>query len=994
MSIRLSSSCRMYGIVSAVTVSTLLLSQVAPLVAFASSPPDAPTNLSATPGDGSAALSWSAPENSGSSSITGYKIEDSLHKAPLNFNKLYDAGVISADNGTSPVGNVLSYNGKLYGMTQGGGANDEGTIFSLDPSGNTFTVLHDFTTSYGDNLNPSDSLIEAGGIFYGMTEKGGANDSGTIFSFDPSGNTFTVLYSFSAATGDKPFGTLIDVGGILYGTAEFDGAGDSGVIFGYNLSTNTYSDLHDFNQNVEGANPGGALIDVGGLLYGTTQTGGVHGGGTLFTFDPSNNTFADIHDFNSGTDGSKPGAYLLDAGGIVYGTAAFEGTHNGGTIFSYNTSNTTFTTIFNFDPATDGSDPEGGLTYISGVLYGTTKNDGANGSGGTVYSYAISGDTFTDLHDFDNNDPNNAGNPQGGVVNVGGTLYGLTSSNVFFSIASSGTNFTVVHLFGTPITFGGGPGNTLLPYQGLLYGVMSGGGTHDSGVIFSFDPSDDTYHDLYDLNYSADGSTPLGGLINVNGIFYGVTTSGGANDYGTLFSFDPSNDTFTKLHDLNLDTDGGRVYGNLLDVNGVLYGMTYAGGLDGNGVIFSFDPAHDTFADVHDFNGDDGGFPNGSLINVGGILYGLTTSKGVNNDGTLFSLNPSDDAFRVLHAFSAASDGSDPPGNLLDVGGVLYGMTSVGGANDYGTIFSYDVSHDTFTKLHDFDSSTEGDGPYSSFVELGGLLYSSTGEGGSGSVGTLFSFDPSDNAVTVLRSLDRVADGAYAEGTFVNVGGTLYGTINAGGANNGGGTIFSLSRNWTSTTQSGAAITGTVSGLTNGTKYDFRVSASNSFGTGAPSDIATAMPEAAGGTGTTTPSRTYTSGVSGGQSARVPVRTPATTPTTPAGTIASLQAQLAALIAQLAALQGGSSQPSGMNSSFPTSSNAAYTRDLQTGSFGSDVTSLQNFLITKGFSILAGATGYFGAQTKSALVAYQKVNGIAPAAGYFGPLTKAYVASH
>jgi peptidoglycan hydrolase-like protein with peptidoglycan-binding domain len=71
-----------------------------------------------------------------------------------------------------------------------------------------------------------------------------------------------------------------------------------------------------------------------------------------------------------------------------------------------------------------------------------------------------------------------------------------------------------------------------------------------------------------------------------------------------------------------------------------------------------------------------------------------------------------------------------------------------------------------------------------------------------------------------------------------------------------------------------------------------------------------------------------------------------------------------------------------------TSSSVTFARDLTLGSTGADVTALQTWLISKGFSIPAGATGYFGAQTQAAVAAYQAANGITPAAGYFGPITR------
>lgn len=100
-----------------------------------------------------------------------------------------------------------------------------------------------------------------------------------------------------------------------------------------------------------------------------------------------------------------------------------------------------------------------------------------------------------------------------------------------------------------------------------------------------------------------------------------------------------------------------------------------------------------------------------------------------------------------------------------------------------------------------------------------------------------------------------------------------------------------------------------------------------------------------------------------------------------AATTAELEAQVAALLAQIQALQGGSSASAG----------AAFTMDMTIGASGAEVTRLQNWLISKGYSIPAGATGYFGAQTAAAVAAYQKAKGITPAAGYFGPMTRAAV---
>ena len=68
-----------------------------------------------------------------------------------------------------------------------------------------------------------------------------------------------------------------------------------------------------------------------------------------------------------------------------------------------------------------------------------------------------------------------------------------------------------------------------------------------------------------------------------------------------------------------------------------------------------------------------------------------------------------------------------------------------------------------------------------------------------------------------------------------------------------------------------------------------------------------------------------------------------------------------------------------------------WNRNLTIGSRGSDVLALQKVLISKGYLSIKAPTTYFGQLTKSALIRYQKANGIYPTSGYFGPKTRAYM---
>ncbi|MBP6858918.1 MAG: peptidoglycan-binding protein [Candidatus Pacebacteria bacterium] len=78
--------------------------------------------------------------------------------------------------------------------------------------------------------------------------------------------------------------------------------------------------------------------------------------------------------------------------------------------------------------------------------------------------------------------------------------------------------------------------------------------------------------------------------------------------------------------------------------------------------------------------------------------------------------------------------------------------------------------------------------------------------------------------------------------------------------------------------------------------------------------------------------------------------------------------------------------------SFAHAQEYTFSRDLSAGVSGDDVTALQSWLISSGYDIPAISSnsamkGYFGSQTRQALMKYQLSIGL-PNTGYFGPLTR------
>ena len=143
--------------------------------------------------------------------------------------------------------------------------------------------------------------------------------------------------------GENPYAGLVDIGGTLYGTTYSGGAyyGSRGVACGagcgivYSITTSGNEKvLHSFGKGTDGMEPIGSLIEVRGKLYGTTGIGGTHGavGGTVFSISTSG-TEKVLHDFAGGSDGSHPNASLINVAGMLYGTTAGGGTGHG-TLFA------------------------------------------------------------------------------------------------------------------------------------------------------------------------------------------------------------------------------------------------------------------------------------------------------------------------------------------------------------------------------------------------------------------------------------------------------------------------------------------------------------------------------------------------------------------------------------------------------------------------------------------------------------------------------------
>jgi uncharacterized repeat protein (TIGR03803 family) len=358
------------------------------------------------------------------------------------------------EDGRESYGSLILHEGKLYGMAAGGGTYYiPGIIYSVNPDGTDYTVLHNFAGQPEDGAWPHERLCVLGDKLYGMTFAGGCeenacpnfeeNGCGTAFSIATGGTDYSVLWTFACGGGD----------------------GDASL-------------------------PESAFVSDGEKLYATTPSGGTNGCGTVFSLNADGTDFTILHSFD-GTDGNMSSSnllYISGAGGdILYGTTTKGGANDAGTAFSIITDGSDFTTLHEFEYATDGALPGGTMTLYNNRIYGTAIYGGEY-ERGTIYSMQPDGGDFKVIHHFDDAE---GAYPYEGVTVVEDKLYGVTTwggtddSGVIYSLEPDGSNYTV--LYNLEQTEGGWSDSKLVYDNGYLYGTTSHGGSNGNGVIFSFD---------------------------------------------------------------------------------------------------------------------------------------------------------------------------------------------------------------------------------------------------------------------------------------------------------------------------------------------------------------------------------------------------------------------------------------------------------------------------------------------------------------------------
>jgi uncharacterized repeat protein (TIGR03803 family) len=337
--------------------------------------------------------------------------------------------------------------------------------------------------------------------------------------------------------------------------------------------------------------------------------------------------------------------------------------------------------------------------------------------------------------------------------------------------------------------------------DGELYDTNYSGGEYNNGSVFEMSTSGD-YTLLYSFcaeggNCLETGTTPQGGVtLGTDGNLYGTTEGGGIYGYGTVFKITPAG-KLTTLYSFPSDTTNGAspIYPVFEGTTGDFYGVTSAGGANGNGAFFKITSKGD-FTLLGSFHCSvNGCTPNLPTEGTDGDFYGTTNNGGPNSDcncGVVYKATPAG-VITVLYTFPSGQ--GSPVGQLVQGSdGNFWGVTDGSAFISCGELFKVSSSGD-FTVVHTFvGQPTDACGPYSGLIAgSDGNLYGVSAPGGSANYGVIYKVDPSTDAYDVLYSFCSGSTCTfYGPGPVLiqDTNGTFFG--NTGGSSDGGSDFYSF----------------------------------------------------------------------------------------------------------------------------------------------------------------------------------------------------------
>lgn len=407
--------------------------------------------------------------------------------------------------------------------------------------------------------------------------------------------------------------------------------------------------------------------------------------------------------------------------------------------------------------------------------------------GGSVFSVNLDGTEATRIMDFRSTDGHY---PSGQLLELENKMWGMTATGgdfgkgTIYSIRLDGSDYKTIHHFKG--TDGSVPVAKLIVANESIWGITGSGGDLGFGTIFKLNKDGSNYTVVHNFD-ETNGKGPRG-LTEVDEELWGVTSSGGTSNGGTIFKIDFTG-AFSMIYDFDNSSNGRRPLGSqLTEKNGKLWGTTVLGGDGGAGIIFNIGIDGTGFTKVHDFaylDENNGTWPYNGLAESDNKLWGMSLLGGKNDWGIIYNINFDGTGFTKILDFDNENGGA-PRGSLVAKDNFLYGTTDSGGIKNDGVIFRIEKDGTNFTKIHDFDQAL-GASPRS-LIHSGSELWVIT-SGGRLNIGAIVKIEEDGSNFSKVHDFGGSVAGNFPRGAILENGSKLWGMTGSGGVN-GYGMIF------------------------------------------------------------------------------------------------------------------------------------------------------------------------------------------------------------
>lgn len=491
-------------------------------------------------------------------------------------------------NGKRPE-SVSKFNStKIIGSTSEGGSNNHGVLFEYDLISDTYAKKIDFTGINGSK--PSCKMIKlANGKMYGTTYSGGANNRGVIYEYNFSTNAFQKIYDFEIENYTYQIQLATDNIGNLYGSQNWQSQDTVfNYLFKYNIATGNMTKEVHFSLNDGYDLPGGFVLASNGKYYAATNKGGnnyngVYNCGAIIEYDYNSNTILKKLDLNDSIGCESFSSLVHASNGKIYGTTTSGGAYNYGALFEYDYLTNTISNKYDFNVTNGVQLSSGGwlMEASNGKIYGTCEYGGLYGLG-TLYEYDFVSNVFTTKINFNDTI---GGDPHGGIVQASnGNLYLISNAGNFnfggiieYNIITE--SFYMKYNFTGNIS--GSSGSLIEVAPNKIYGIIG-------GQLCEYDCSSNQLNVLYNF-LPANGYASGDLKYASNGKFYGVTYHNFAT-FGGLYEFDLATGIYSQKVNWHQIENGWKPGDRLLEVGCIAPGILASGPVSfcqGDSVILS-----------------------------------------------------------------------------------------------------------------------------------------------------------------------------------------------------------------------------------------------------------------------------------------------------------------------------------------------------------------------------------------------------------------------